>query len=213
MFGQTVHQALAFFFRENGNAVAFFQKAWGEAKHVELNYSQRESWQKLNGIGPMLMEKFVQREATKLTSIRGAEKVFQLNITSLDLPFIGVIDLIADLDGKQTVVDFKTSGSMYDEHEVILSDQLTAYQLAEPNAEQAALCVLIKAKEPKIEWHVSARTGEQLVDFLSKAQIVTQEITAGHFYKRPGRWCAWCDYLSVCTGDRVKTQETLVRIG
>jgi hypothetical protein len=31
-----------------------------------------------------------------------------------------------------------------------LSDQLTAYQLAELDAEQMALCVLVKTKEPKI---------------------------------------------------------------
>ena len=55
-------------------------------------------------------------------------------------------------------MDFKTSGSAFDAHEVILSDQLTAYNLAEPGAERLALCVLVKTKEPKIEWHVISRS-------------------------------------------------------
>lgn len=185
VFGQVVHQALAFFFREQGDPVAFFQKAWAEAKHVELTYNRRESWGKLRDSRQALIEKFIREELPKLRNVRASEKVFQLNITTLDLPFIGLIDLIADLDGKKTVVDFKTSGSAYEEHEVVLSDQLTAYQLAEPNAEQAALCVLIKSKEPKIEWHLPKRKGEQLVEFLAKADLVAREITAGHFYKRP----------------------------
>ena len=49
-------------------------------------------------------------------------------------------------------MDFKTSVSSYEEHEAILSDQLTAYQMAEPTSQQAPLCVLVKMKEPKIQW-------------------------------------------------------------
>src|SRR5207247_2532245 len=76
----------------------------------------------------------------------------------------------------------------------ILSDQLTAYQLAEPEAEQAALCVLVKTKEPKIEWHVAVRSCDDLAKFLAKADHIAHEIAAGHFYKRPGKWCSWCDF-------------------
>src|SRR5436189_2504860 len=100
---------------------------------------------------------------------------FRLRITSLDLPFVGVIDLVADLDGKRTVVDFKTANATYQEHEAILSDQLTAYQLAEPEAEQTALCVLVKTKEPKIEWHLAARSGGDLSELLAKAEYIGHE--------------------------------------
>jgi hypothetical protein len=75
-----------------------------------------------------------------LRNVRAAEKAFELNITTLDLPLIGVIDLVADLDEKASVVDFKTASSSYQRHEVVLSDQLPAYQLAEPDACQS-LCV------------------------------------------------------------------------
>jgi hypothetical protein len=126
-------------------------------------------------------------------------------------PFIGVIDLVAEVGGKRTVTDFKTSASSYAEHEVRLSDQLTAYQLAEPEAEQLALCVLVKTKEPKIEWHMSERNSDDLVHYLGKAGHVAREIAAGRFYKRLGLWCAWCDFLPVCLRDRHKIEETLVR--
>lgn len=69
-----------------------------------------------------------------------------------------MIDLVADVDAKTTVVDFKSAGSTLDGHGVALSDQLTAYKLAEPEAEQVALWVLIKTKEPKIEWYPSRRS-------------------------------------------------------
>jgi len=144
--------------------------------------------------------------------VTGTERAFELGITGIDRPFIGVVDLVAELDGKPTVTDFKTSASSYAEHEVRLSDQLTAYQLAEPQAEQMALCVLVKTKEPKIEWHVSQRDPDDLLDYLGKAGYVAREIAASRFYKRPGMWCAWCDFLTVCLKDERKIAETLVRL-
>jgi hypothetical protein len=44
------------------------------------------------------------------------------------------------------------AASSYAEHEVQLSDQLTAYELVEPEAERMALWVLVKTKEPKVRW-------------------------------------------------------------
>jgi hypothetical protein len=90
---------------------------------------------------------------------------------------------------------------------------LTAYQLAEPEVKQVALWVMIKTKEPKIEWYPSGRSPQQLVEYISKVGYLALEIKAGHFYKRPGRHCSWCDYLPICLGDARKAQETLVQVG
>jgi PD-(D/E)XK nuclease superfamily protein len=88
----------------------------------------------------------------------------------------------------------------------------SAYQLAEPDAEQAALWVLVKTKEPKIEWHPTQRSPEQSVEYLAKAEYVAGEIQNEHFYKRPGKWCSYCDYLPMCMGDHKKADETLTQI-
>jgi hypothetical protein len=74
------------------------------------------------------------------------------------------------------------------------------------------LRVRFKTKEPQIEWHLSKREGAQLVEFLAKTEYVAGEIAAARFYKRPGKWCDWCDYLPVCTGEKRKAEETLIRI-
>ena len=212
IFGQAIHQALATLFRSLGDSVKHFQEIWHGISDLELDYSVKESWDKLKTTGEILLARFVAEELPRLRNIGAVEKVFELGITNLDLPFVGVIDLVADLDGKKTVVDFKTSALPYQEHEVILSDQLTAYMLAQPEADQVALCVMVKAKVPKIEWHLTHRTPEQLTDYLAKAGLVALEITAGHFYKRPGKWCAWCDYLPVCAGKTDEAAKALVRI-
>jgi RecB family exonuclease len=212
VFGQVVHQALAAFFRTGADPTTTFAARRKEVERIELRYSARESWVRLNETARVLLSKFVDNELPRIGNVTGTEKAFELGITGIKEPFVGVIDLVAHVNSKKTVTDFKTSASSYAEHEVALSDQLTAYQLAEPAAEQMALCVLVKTKEPKIEWHLTQRNPDDLLDYLAKAGYVAREIATGRLYKRPGMWCAWCDYLPVCLRDERKVGETLVRV-
>src|SRR6266849_2132035 len=177
VFGQAVHQALATFFRTGAEPAVSFAALWKEAGQVELRYGARESWEKLNETGRTLLAKFVAEELSRISKVTASEKAFELGITGIDRPFIGVVD-----------------------------------QVAEPDAEQMALCVLVKTKEPKIEWHVSERNPDDLLDYLAKAGYVAHEIDAGRFYRRPGMWCSWCDFLPVCLRDERKVGETLVRV-
>jgi hypothetical protein len=71
---------------------------------------------------------------------------------------------------------------------------------------------LVKTKVPKIEWHVSQRSPEALIEYLGKVHYVAGEISASRFYKRPGKWCGYCDYLPVCMGDKKQIEETLVKL-
>lgn len=212
IFGQVIHLALSVHFRHGEDPVMAFEELWNSAKTTALGYKQRESWEVLRTAGLALLEKFVREERPRITNVQASERRFALAIDGLALPLIGATDLVADLDERTTVIDFKTAASAYEAHEAALSDQLTAYQLAEPEAEQTALCVLVKTKEPRIEWFVEERKPKQLGEFVAKAEYVAGEITAGRFYKRPGKWCAWCDYLPVCLGNQKAVEETLVRV-
>ncbi len=212
VFGQVGHQALAELLGKKGDPVKHFTDTWGMLRNIPLGFKERDSWDKLKASGEALLTKFVSEELPKLGNIRAVERPFTLSVTGLDLPFIGVIDLVADVMAKRTVVDWKTAGSAYAEHEAAMTDQLSAYKLAEPLADQLALCVLVKTKEPKIEWQFTGRTSEQLRDYIAKAGYVGREIGAGRFYKRSGKWCTWCDFLPVCLGNKRKAAETLVAV-
>jgi RecB family exonuclease len=212
VFGQIVHQALADLFNNKSDPIDFFLRTWGELKDVELTYGKKQTWEKLQANGQRGLAKFVSDELPRIGQVRAVEKKFELNITGFDLPFIGIIDLVAEIDQKNTVADFKTAASDYEDHEAPLSDQLSAYKLAEPEVEQVAFWVMIKTKEPRIEWYPSSRSPEQLMEYISKVGYLAREIKAGNFYKRPGKHCSWCDYLPVCLGDKEKVEETLVQV-
>jgi hypothetical protein len=143
VFGQIVHQALAAFFLRQRDPVQVFQDLWQELRTIDLDYSPKDSWDLALATGRTLLERFVRDEAPRVRNIEAVEQKFELEITSLDLPFVGIIDLVAQVDDRRSVVDFKTAGSGYQPHEVVLSDQLTAYQLAEPTAEQTGLYDLL----------------------------------------------------------------------
>lgn len=210
-FGQVLHQALAELLAHKANAVSVFRERWQAVKSTELVYKAREPWEKLLTIGEQLLTRFQEAELAKLASVEAVEKPFSLDVTTLALPFVGVIDLVARYQGQRTVIDFKTAANAYQEYEVKLADQLTAYQLAEPSAEQSALCVLVKSKDTTIEWHVVKRTAQELSEYLDKVGWTAEAIASGRYYKRPGFWCSWCDFLPVCLGNKGKVKATLVQ--
>lgn len=208
-FGRVIHAALAKLFMDGLSPAEAFAERWEGMREVELRYAFRESWETLMERGKQLLDIFVEQELPKLHNVSACEQSFNLTVGGLDVPFVGVIDLVAEIDDKETVIDFKTAGAAYQDHEVDLSDQLTAYQLAKPQAQQSALCVLVKTKEPRIDWYYSQRTGEQLAEYLQKVGIIRQAISSGLFYKRPGKWCGQCDFLPLCleTGSKAKASS------
>lgn len=212
VFGALMHVALADFFREGVSPTESFLREWKNLKNIELHYGNRDSWESFGYKGEKLLEKFLREETLKIQKVFGVEKKFELAVSTFALPFIGAVDLIALVEGQTTIVDFKTAASDYDEHEAVLSDQLTAYWLADPTADRVAYCVLTKTKEPMIQWHFAKRGATDLQEFLTKVRLVLEDIAAGKFYKRPGKHCRYCDFLPVCLGDQHKVQETLVRI-
>src|SRR5205809_4958414 len=117
VFGQIVHRALAGLFQRKEDPVKLFLALWEQVKDAGLGYGQKESWEKFQASGQALLGKFLREELPRIGNVAAAEKPFELRITSLALPFVGIIDLIADLDGKLTVVASKTANVAFHEHD------------------------------------------------------------------------------------------------
>lgn len=210
VFGQFVHQALAHLFQHQGDPLAYFREFWSQVKDAELSYSARDTWTTLSEKGSRLIERFMAEEFPRLETVEASEKSFEITISGLHLPFVGIIDLVAVMKAKRTIIDFKTSAASYEEHEVILNDQLTAYLMADSQADQCAFCVLVKTKEPKIEWHFAERDSGRIMRYLRKVELIGQAIQNGDFYQRSGKWCSWCDFLTLCLGSQDQTASQFV---
>jgi hypothetical protein len=207
-----MHLALAGYFRHKHDAVAVFDREWQALREFELRYSKKETWEFLHATGAALLEGFCREHAQKITRVLAVEEPFGLTLSNLHLPFVGIIDLVAEMEGKLTLIDWKTAGSDFEKYEVELLDQLTAYQLARPEVEQAAVCVLLKQKKPRIVWHLTRREPPHVMEYLRKAEAIADQVARGVFYKRFGRWCRQCEFLPLCLGDQAKAEETLVKM-
>ena len=60
--------------------------------------------------------------------------------------------------------------------------------------------------------HLQIPKPRRPVTGLAKVECVAGEIAAEYFFKRPGEWCSYYDYLPVCLGDEQRIRETLVQV-
>src|SRR6059058_4196936 len=103
VFGALVHVAIADLFRTGEDPVEHFGRDWQNLKDVELRYKKRESWENFNTKGAKLLKRFLEQEAPKIRQAFSVERKFELQITALDAPFVGVIDLVGQVDDRLTV--------------------------------------------------------------------------------------------------------------
>src|SRR5262249_366664 len=114
VFGKVVHQALADLFNKKRDPIDHFLRTWMQLKEDKLHYGKKQTWEKLQASGEGLLKKFVNEEFSRISQVKAVEKTFELNISGLELPFIGIIDLVAEVENKNTVADFKTAASDYE---------------------------------------------------------------------------------------------------
>lgn len=219
-FGKVMHRALAHLLLGEGDPLECFRALWLVWKDKPLNYGFQGSWDKLNERGANLLQKFIDEELSVIESVEAVEMPFELSISNLDVPFVGVIDLLGRIGGRTVVVDFKTSSSAFADYDAPMSDQLTGYRLAHPDADDAAFCVLRKCKEPKIDWHFAGSATDQLPAFTRKLETVGHQIADEQFFRRPGQHCRSCPFLAICMGGdpresavKVQEQERVVWVG
>ncbi len=215
LFGEAVDRAISDFFKIGNDPVTVFETAWRGLKESPVEWGKRNSWEGLLDTGKKLLERFVAEEVLRFTEVV-PENVQRRLTADLDgLSVVGYPDLYGKVDGRITLVDFKTAQSSYDPDEVQLNEQLTAYWwLLLANGlpvERVAFCVLLKLKEPRIEWSFAVRTQEEIAEYQEKLRLIAADIERGRFPKKTSSCGQWggCDYLPLCLGHEARIRETL----
>ena len=65
-------------------------------------------------------EKFQEDELPPITSIDACAHRFELHTTILDLPFAGIVDAVALVDDRPTIVDFKTGAAGFEISKIVI---------------------------------------------------------------------------------------------
>ena len=177
IFGSCIHRVLSEFNQEKmiGNTLSsddledMFKNDWAKSAkdNDDIQYSKGATYRTLLNQGVKLLTEFINKVPDNNNTIIAIEEPFEFHIEGLDIPLIGIMDLVEeDADGAVTITDYKTSKRALSLNEVDKNFQLTIYYTAAKKNGYADRPVnlkfdcLIKTKTPKFEQIYTYRSNE-----------------------------------------------------
>lgn len=216
VFGSTIHKVIAHFHQERmigkiptvSELHVIFEEHWRNAQKgdIPIKYSKGKDHQTLLEEGKKLLEVYHENFSGEGFEVLAIEEPFSFSIDGLDVPVIGVFDLVEqDPSGTIIVSDFKTSSRGFGTDQIDRNYQLTVYQMgvkANGYGDREVLlrfdCV-IKTKQPRFEQHYTARSATDERRAEKKMKQVRDGITKGVFLPNDASWkCSGCEFKKHC---------------
>lgn len=216
IFGSTIHKVLAEYNQEKmmGNLLLsedleeMFKAYWEDAArdNDEIQYSKNVSYRILLNQGVKMLQAFIDRAPENDATIIAIEEPFVYEIDGLDIPVIGVMDLVEEeIDESLTITDYKTSKRSMPIIDVDNSFQLTVYYTAAKANGYADREInlkfdcLIKTQKPKFEQIYTERSEAHSLRAIKKIKHVWDGIQKQVFIPNDTSWyCSYCSYKSYC---------------
>jgi len=217
VFGRCFEKALAaYFHREDCAAVLF--KEWGVFRDSAFEYKMGESWDRLVHQGVQLLERFVQDDRVKILRPESNLQVKLARALPEDNEFVAYIDAIGELDGKQCLIDWKTTASRYSEEPdglLSLDPQLICYSWIS-GISDVALVVFVRKSHPEIQYLRATITEEQRREYGRLVETTVAQIEAGQFpshsgIRFPQNGCMSCPHLGLCLDNQELISTNLIR--
>src|SRR4029077_7921051 len=131
--------------------------------------------------------------------------------------FVAYLDAIGEVDGKDCLIDWKTTTSRYStEPEGLLSldPQLICYSWISGISE-VAMVVFVRKHAPEIQYLRPSISEEQRQEFGRLLQTTRKQIEAGHFnphsgIRFPQNGCVSCAHLGLCLNNEQLVAANLI---
>jgi hypothetical protein len=217
VFGQCFENALGAFFRQEDSAAALF-KEWGAFRDAPFEYKKGDSWDRVVHQGVHLLETFARDDRVR---IRSPRKNLQIKVVRT-LPggndFVAYLDALGELDGKQCLIDWKTTTSRYpDDPEGLISldPQLICYSWI-TGISDVAFVVFVRKHQPEIQYLKASISEEQRREFGRLVEATVGQIEAGQFVSHSGirfpqNSCLSCCHLGLCLNNQQLVDTNLIR--
>ncbi len=215
-FGSVIHLVLAEFYqgKMDGNKMPLkkihqsFKAQWHERvkDRTDIQYADGEDFNTMLNQGLRILQAWFENLTDDNFKVIAVEEPFSFTIEDLEVPIIGVTDLVEeDESGTIIITDFKTSSKAYSVDQVDNNQQLTFYQMAVKNngfADREILLkfdCLIKTKKPKFESYWTTRSEIDEIKLVKKIHQVWDGISKGVFIPNDTSWKHKnCPYRKVC---------------
>ena len=215
-FGSIMHLVLADFYREkmDGKKLtlkklhSLFTNYCKEAvkENEDIKFGDGHDFETFLSQGKALLTTYYEKLPENDFRVVSVEEPFKLRIEALDVPVIGVTDLVEeDKEGTIIITDWKTSASSYSSDRIDKNFQLTVYYMAlkaNGYADREILLridCLIKTRTPKFEQYYTTRTELDEKRAIRKIAQVWDGIRKGVFIPNDSHWkCNGCSYKTYC---------------
>jgi len=185
-----------------------FKKHWHQRAEdrTDIQYADGQDFNTMLNQGTDLLTAWYENLTEDNFKVISVEEPFSIDIENLDVPVIGVIDLVEeDESGTIIITDFKSSQKSYSVSQVDENQQLTFYQMAVKNngfADREILLkfdCLIKTKNPKFESYWTTRSEIDEIKLVKKIRQVWDGICKGVFIPNDTSWKhKYCPYRQHC---------------
>jgi hypothetical protein len=217
VFGRCFETALGAYFRRKDPSAMLF-KEWSAFRDAPFEYKKGESWDRLLHQGIHLLQKFAQDDRVR---IRRAKENLQVKIIR-SLPgnneFVSYVDALGVLDGRECLIDWKTTTSRYPEAPeglLTLDPQLICYSWIS-GISDVALVVFVRKQMPEIQYLKASISEEQRREFGRLVETTVSNVEKAQFpahsgIRFPQNGCTSCSHLGLCLNDKKMVDVNLIR--
>ena len=212
VYGITVHRVLADFHQERliGKLLSaddlcdLFGQYWRDAAqdNESIRYTKSNTYSGILSQGKALLTAYHRHLPKERYSIVAIEEPFSINLEGLEVPIIGVMDLVEeDGDGTIIITENKTSGRAYSNSQIDQNLQLTVYQIAarlngyRDREILLRIHCLIKTKVPTFKSYYTYRSLLDEHRAVRKIKKAWDGIQKEVFIPNDTSWkCAYCEF-------------------
>ena len=217
LFGRAFERALAAFFLGQDAAAALFQE-WKLYQDQKLEYSHGDTWDRMLEQGIQLLNRFCQDDRVRIRQPRRNLQIKFVRPLFGQNEFVAYIDAIGRLDGRRSLIEWKTTASRYSEAPdglLALDPQLVCYSWM-TGISDVAMVVFVRKRLVEVQYLRTTITEEQRQEFGELVRDTIQRIESAQFLPHSGirfpqNPCRSCPYLGLCLGKKDLVATTLVR--
>src|SRR5579862_3322478 len=217
LFGRCFEKALAAFFAGEDSTAALF-KEWGAYQEAPVEYSKGDDWERMFRQGVQLLERLAQDDRIQVSQPLHSLQVKLVRPLSAGNVFVAYLDALGTLDGKPSLLEWKTTAARYPEEPdglLALDPQLICYSWIS-GISDVAMVAFIRKRISEIQYLKTTISDQQRRDFGQLVAATSSQIEAGQFIPHSGirfprNGCLSCAQLGLCLDNQQLVHAKLVR--
>jgi hypothetical protein len=217
LFGRAFEKALAALFLGEDSSAALF-KQWGACREADVEYSKGDDWERMFRQGVQLLERLAQDDRIQIDQPLQNMQVKLVQSLPAENDFVAYLDAVGTLDGKPSLLEWKTTTARYPEEPeglLALDPQLTCYSWIS-GISDVAVVAFVRKRFSEIQYLKTAISDQQRRDFGQLVGATVSQIEAGQFaphsgIRFPQNGCVSCAQLGLCLDNQQLIQAKLIR--